>query len=111
MSSHNPTKELDPSRLVSTILDKTKAGKLRWEETADENVFLTSVGGNTTLRIRQSDAFMGSDTISLLDENGKLLWVISDPQPLIGELCQLARRIALRVDEKVEAFMETLQKL
>ena len=112
MSSYGPVEELDATRLVSTILEKTKAGKLKWEETADEDIFLVSVGGNTTLKIRQGQDWRDpADTLSLLDENGKLLWVIRDPQPLIGELCELARRIALKVDEKVEAFLETLQKL
>ena len=111
MSSHGPVKELDPTRLVSTVLDKTKAGKLKWEETADENVFIASVGGNTTLKIRQSENWQYPNTLSLLDENGKLLSQISDPQTLIQELFELARRIALKVDEKVEALIETLQKL
>lgn len=116
MSSHGPAKELDPSHLVSTVLDKTKAGKLKWEETADENVFIASVGGSATLEVRMPSIFSATSdnfyyTLSLLDENGKLLWVINEPQTLIQELLGLARRIALKVDEKVEAFLETLQRL
>jgi hypothetical protein len=113
MSSQGTTREVDPTQLVRTVLDKTKGGKLTWEETADENIFIASVGGNTTLEIRQGPNPMSeaNDTLSLLDENGKLLWVTSDPQDLIWELFGLARKIALRVDEKVEAFLDTLQKL
>lgn len=111
MSSHGPVKELDPTRLVSTVLDKTKAGKLKWEETAGASTFIASVGGNATLEIQRSRDWNAPDTLSLLDENGKLLWAITDPQTLIVELFELARRIALKVDEKVEAFLETLQKL
>jgi len=109
MSSYAPGKELDPVLLVNTILEKTKAGKLKWEETPVENVFIASVGGSTTLKVRYD--WQGPDTLSLLDENGKLLWIISDAGPVLTELFDLARRIALRVDEKVEALMETLQKL
>jgi hypothetical protein len=116
MSSQGTTREVDPTQLVSTVLDKTKAGKLSWDETADESVFLASVGGNTTLEVRSpselsplSEGF--SYTLSLLDGNGKLLWEIREPQTLIQELFELARRMALKVDEKVEAFLETLQKL
>lgn len=111
MSSPGPVKELDPTRLVSTILEKTKAGKLNWEETADGNVFIASIGGNTTLEIRHNSSWDVPDILCLLDENGKLLWVIRDPEPLIGELFGLARRIALKVDERVEALLDTLQKL
>ena len=106
--------QFDAAPLLTAILEKTRAGKLKWDETADENIFLVSVGGNTTLKVRSpSNEFYGDayHTLSLLDENGKLLWEIRDPQPLIGELFRLARRIALKVDERVEALMETLQKL
>jgi hypothetical protein len=111
MSSHGPVKELDPTRLVNVVLEKTKAGKLTWEETAGKNTFIASVGGDTTLEIEQGREWDDPDTLRLLDEDGQLLWVIDAPQPLIGELLQLARRIALRVDEKVDALLDTLQKL
>ena len=111
MSSHRPVKELDPNHLVTVVLEKTMAGKLNWEETAYEKAFIASVGGNTTLKIRQGRNWEDSDTLSLLDEQGKVLWEVDTPQPMIGKLFELARRIALKVDEKVEAILETLQKL
>src|SRR3989304_8402577 len=106
MSSHAPEKELDPTPLVNAILEKTKAGKLKWQETANEYVFIASVGGNTTLKVRYNPE--GPDILSLLNENGKLIWEITDPMLPIDELFTSARRIALRVDERVEALMETL---
>jgi len=117
MSSQGTTTDVDPIQLVSTVLDKTKAGKLIWEETADENLFIASVGGSATVEVRRpsSDYSPTAEnyyyTLCLLDENGKVLWVIDEPQTLIQELFGLARKIALRIDEKVEAFLETLQKL
>jgi hypothetical protein len=113
MSSQEPVKELDPTPLVNAILEKTKAGKLKWDETADEDIFLVSVGGNTTLQVRQrSDRYEGDRYIlSLLDENGKLIWEIDEPWVPTKELYALARRVARKVDERVEALMGTLQKL
>jgi hypothetical protein len=32
-------------------LDKSKAGKLDWKLTADRKAFVTSIGGNTMIRI------------------------------------------------------------
>ena len=113
MSSQGPVKELDPTPLVNAILEKTKAGKLKWDETADEDIFIVSVGGNTTLKVRQKfDQYQGDRYIlSLLDENGKLIWVIEEPWDLTKELFVLARRVALRVDERMDALMGTLQRL
>ena len=111
MSSHRPVKELDPNHLVTVVLEKTMAGKLNWEETADQTAFIASVGGNTTLKIEQGHNWDDPDTLSLIDEKGKVLWEVDDPQPMIEKLYKLARRIALKVDEKVEAILESLQKL
>ena len=107
--------QLDATGLVTAILEKTRAGKLKWEETAGEEVFIASVGGNTTLKVWRDDSF-GSPayyhcTLSLLDENGKILLESREPDAMLDELFTLARRIALKVDERVDKLMETLQKL
>ena len=107
--------QFDAAPLLTAILEKTMAGKLKWDETADEDIFLVSVGGNTTLKVQrklldQRDA-VHRYILSLLDENGKLMWEIEEPWPLTKELFVLARRVALRVDERVDALMGTLQKL
>ena len=111
MSSYE--NQLDPIPLLHALIDKTQAGKLKWDETADENIFLVSVGGNTTLKVRRLFNSLGDDFhyLSLLDENGKLIWEINQPSGLIEQLFVLARRVALKVDERVEALMGTLQRL
>ena len=106
--------QLDSVPLLNALINKTQAGKLKWDETADEDIFLVSVGGNTTLKVRRkfnrSQGFY-SHFLSLLDENGKLVWEIDQPEGLIEQLFVLARRVALRVDERIDALMGTLQKL
>ena len=111
MSSYET--QLDPVPLLNALINKTQAGKLKWDETADENIFLVSVGGNTTLKVRQArDVYRGTyHLLALLDEDGKLIWEVETPSSQIEELFVLARRIARKVDERVEALMETLQKL
>ena len=118
--------QFDAAPLLTAILEKTRAGKLKWDETADEDIFLVSVGGNTTLKVQrklraQADSInrrlLGAGdavhhyTLSLLDENGKLIWEIEEPWALTKELFVLARRVARKVDERVDALMGTLQKL
>ena len=106
--------KLDPVPLLNTLINKTQAGKLKLDETAVEDIFLVSVGGNTTLKVREKvnpDGDYYYHTLSLLDENGKLIWEIEEPSVLIEQLFVLARRVARKVDERVEALMGTLQKL
>ena len=116
-------KDLDPSPLVATLIDKTKAGKLKWEPTAAENVFIASVGGGTTLRIYLTTSTGIDDNgqpesiqvpeLRLLDEKGRLLWEIGAYQvkgglsPLFG----LAQRVANKLDERMASLMEALQHL
>ena len=116
-------KELDPTPLVTTLLEKTKAGRLKWEPTATENVFIASVGGGTTLRIGLTtvDDFndLGRpDTIEvpelkLLDEKGRMLWEIHQHQVKGGlwPLFRLAQRVAIKLDERMASLMESLQNL
>lgn len=116
-------KDLDPTPLVATLVEKTKAGRLKWEPTATENVFIASVGGGTTLRIylaneQVPDEYGGLDTVEapelrLLDEKGKMLWEILPRQVKGGlwPLFRLAQRIANKLDERMASLMETLQNL
>ncbi len=116
MSSQPLNKELDATPLVNTILEKTKAGKLKWEATAIGDVFIASLGGNTTLKIKLV-TYEGEDydqpELCLLDDKGKTDWEISNSQVKGGlwPLFNLARRIGNKVDEKMETLMEVLQKL
>ena len=100
--------DLDPTPLVEALIEKTRAGKLKWEATAAPNTYISSVGGNTTLEI-DDDEYL---TLSLTDSQGKTFMVISTSEaPGLRVLARLARRIANKVDERMQALIEVVQKL
>ena len=116
-------KELDASPLVTTLIEKSMAGKLKWEPTAREGEFIASVGGDTTLKISLTsgeglDVYGQPETYQvpvlwLVDAKGRSLWEIEQSQVKGGlwNLYKLAQRIANKLDEKVAALVEVLQKL
>lgn len=116
-------KELDPTPLVTALIEKTKGGRLKWEPTATENVFIASVGGGTTLRMYLTTIEDINDfgqpgpveipELRLLDEKGKMLWEIH-PHEVKGGLLplfRLAQRVANKLDERMASLMEALQHL
>ena len=124
MSSQALENDLDPTPLVKSIVEKTKAGKLRWEATINENVFIASVGGNTTLRIslETTEGFqpetgqygpMEVHVLRLLDDQGKTLWEMRGGKVAGGlrPLFELARRIGNKLDERMEALIGALERL
>src|SRR2546430_11325997 len=116
-------KELDPSPLVARITDKSKVGKLRWQPTADEDTFVVSLGGDTTLKmtlesVEEFDGFSGptvqkAPVLTMLDPKGKTLWEIHSSQVKGGlwPLYRLAQRIANKLDERMMSLMEALENL
>ena len=106
--------QLNAAPLLNTILEKTQAGKLKWDDTPDEDIFLASVEGNTfkvQRKLLHAKDTVHRYTLSLLDQSGKLVWEIEEPWALTKEVFVLARRVALKVDERVDALIGTLQKL
>jgi hypothetical protein len=116
--------EIDPNPLVAAIIEKTKAGKLDWQPTADERVYIASVGGDTTMKlglegveeenwVSQRAEIVDYPVLSLENSDGRTIWKVSSHsvngglQPLYG----LAQRVANKVDDKLVSLMETLQKL
>ena len=123
MSTQPFDKDLDPTPLVNAIAEKTKAGRLKWEATVNPNTFITSLGGHTTLKIYletspRLDTLgvavpLETPVLSLLDEKGRTLWEISnrDVKGDLWPLFRLAQRMGNKLDERIEALMEVVQKL
>jgi len=116
--------KLDAAPLVARLLEKSRAGKLSWEPTADRRAFVTSVAGEMTFKVylvtvTDVGDFGQPETVDvprldMLDEKGKVLWDIGQKDvkgPALTELYQTARRIANRLDERVTTAMSVLDKL
>src|SRR5438067_2355186 len=50
-SQSNPVAELDPTPLIAELIEKTRVRKLQWDTTAAANTFISSIGGDTTLKL------------------------------------------------------------
>jgi len=116
-------RELDPTPLVAALADKTKAGKLSWQPTADDNTFIVSVGGETTFKLALEGVegedrwgqpeYTNAPVLHLLDSKGRKIWEISSSEVKGGlwPLYKLARRIGNKMDDKMAALMEVVEKL
>jgi hypothetical protein len=107
----------DQSDLVNTILERTREGKLTWEELSLSG-FLTRVGQTMIIIDRPRGNELPS--IRITDESGKLLEIIEGPvlagsglgsKELLSEVYELARRQALRVDETLLDLKRSLDRL
>ena len=120
----NPANKLDPQPLVQQLLEKTAAGKLDWEPTADRRTFVASLAGKMSFRISMISVtdigdFGQPETVDVplletLDEKGKRLWDIrrSDvPGAALSNLYDAARRVGNRLDERLEQALSALSDL
>ncbi len=127
------SREPDPHALVESLMKKTATGKVKWEPTADDETFIASIGGQTTLLITTRPPLpepqplrappgiarppVGTSAFSplrgpwlrVLNESGRTIWEVRQESGL-AELYELARRIGNKEDERV-AVMEALEKL
>ena len=117
-------KKLDAAPLVKRLIEKSNAGKLDWEPTADRQQFVTSVGGDTSFRIRMVTVTDIDDygqpesvevpRLDMLDQKGHLLWQLQGrdvPAGVLRELFEIARRIGNRLDTRVAGAIDALDKL
>jgi hypothetical protein len=97
--------------LLQALIEKTRAGKLRWQETAEENTYLAAVKGERTFQVHSND--QGSvQVLTVRDGDGSVaIKYVTGNNPTFSELHQLARRVALRVDEKIDSTLELLNSL
>ena len=92
--------------IFEALLTKTREGKLEWHETADENTFLAAMRGVRTFQV-SADYGAGRIQLVVKDEVGNVY--LSTPflqAEQARELYELARRLALHVDERVENTVE-----
>jgi hypothetical protein len=113
-------KEPDYEKIIDALIDKTKEGKLQWQETADERTFLAAVRGERTFQISQDweDALERFQLV-IRDADGRAfvdkLFYIARPVSAAANkarnLYELVRRISLNLDEKVDETVQLLNGL
>jgi hypothetical protein len=105
------------AKLVDKLIDLSGQGKVSWEETADENTFLTSVG-NFVVSIAKPEASVFTLTIS--DQAGRTLdetrdhvndFYTSPDYSRVSTLHELARRRALNVDAALTEMLSSLEQI
>ena len=105
------------AKLVDRLIELSGQGKVSWQETAEENTFLTSVG-KFVVSIAKPEAFAFNLTIS--DQAGRTLeetrdyvndFYSSPDYTRVSKLHELARRRALNVDAALKEMMYSLDQL
>jgi hypothetical protein len=98
--------------LLPSLIEKSKEGKIAWEQLSANS--FTAKLGNLDVDILQN----GSDTLlRVRNDDGSVLDAVSylnTPTPtdkLIKEVYALARRVSMRVDEKIEGLKNILDQL
>lgn len=106
--------------LISALLDKTKAGKLRWNATPDPQRFLAAVKGEQTFEIRSSTApdgihpepFQLQVIVRGFDGQKTLEFRISThTKSPAYELFSKAQADASRIDDRINEALELLNSL
>lgn len=140
-------REPEYDALFETLLEKTRDGKLVWQETAHEKTFVAAVKGVQTFEItgalkvpnrqatilgtkvppsqaeqepvseirqlRGRDDFL-TEAVALVvrdSQGNRLFQTPLNESPAARELFRIARRMATRIDEKIEASLELLGHL
>ena len=100
--------------LIVALIEKTKDGKLDWQETANPDLFIAAVKGKQTFEV---DSISNGSYVVLRakDEEGKQLFQTpSEPVALGGDLIKLysvAQRVAMHLDERVGSSIDLVRTL
>lgn len=104
--------------VLDALIEKTKSGKLQWEETADENTFLAAVKGKQTFVISQKKIWTDDGDLrrfpilSVRDGEGKPLFETPrETCEKAGELLDLARATARQEAQRIDETLQLLNQL
>ncbi len=107
--------------LLQEVLDKTQAGRIGWEPTANEDEFVASIGGKFALLIKSytyidQGVKEGAPVLILKDaDDREVLTVTSTIEGVnrqdLQDLYSNVFRQALRVEQKVDDLLTELRKL
>jgi hypothetical protein len=95
----------DDARFISLIIEKTDQDKIRWEPTALPGVYITTVGGEFSVRL--SDA-----SVAVRDRLGNIVLDLAYAQlPEIQELHHVVQRQLGRSHPHRDKLIATLERL
>ncbi|MBZ5680742.1 MAG: hypothetical protein LAO24_11630 [Acidobacteriia bacterium] len=103
--------------IISRLVQKTEEGKISWSQVFSSNTFTCTVEGEFTFRIakwvQQEETFV---RLSMTDkENNEIFQVEQDVDYALGrklsDLHEAARRVALNVEEKINAAKDILGRI
>jgi hypothetical protein len=102
--------------LAGKLLQRTERKEVSWEESVEEDTFVTSFSQySVSIRKVSSQAYAeDAYKLSLIDENGKTLEALEleadhgKSHRLLGSLYQTVRRHALGVEEALDNLLKSL---
>ena len=107
----------DYDALVVALIEKTKVGKLDWQETASPNLFIAAVKGKQTFEVDlvSHGVPILKVVLRVKDEEGKQIFE-TPPQDFhvggaLDDLFSIARRVAMHLDERIGASIDLVQTL
>ena len=115
-------------KIVDRLLEGTRAGRVDWVATDDENAFLYVGSGTSAIIEHVAAPFPGRHSLRVINprgteisridtefyedinlEDGSPIWVHRDHNRPIISLYDLARRRALKVDESLDNMLRELE--
>jgi len=108
-------------RIAQLIYEKTKNGEIKWEATADEGTFQASLSNYSILIKRSPNVSLPVTTLNLTNftlqicnEQGQVIEELTEYTAIaadfkIGELFELARRMAMDVEKALDDLIGTLE--
>jgi hypothetical protein len=107
-----------PSDIVTTLLTKSREGKIDWEEASDNSYYvevgdLTMTVANT--KVPSPSPLPGSiwrPTLTIRNASGNTIARVQNSEKdNVAELLELARRKALKIDEALQTLKDALDEL
>ncbi len=103
--------------VLERLKERTLEGRIVWQETAEEDVFLAAVKGEQTFQIRKTcviESLAEVEVVRVLvkDSEGETLFTTPGARGGVAfELFNLAKRIATGIDEKIDRTVQLLSNL
>ncbi len=108
--------EAQIDKLIEKLTDLTRANKVIWQETADENSFLTGVGESVVIIGREKSFYTAPAFVRILSATGRTIKQAGlsgdqEEQERLRSLHELARSSAVKADKVVSDLLSTLEAI